>query len=123
MKKWFPYLALLATILLLIWIKTHQRGSVASNDNAPSIQNLSFSHHARCRMDCRHISEEEIKNILQHGHINREKTEISNKGTSYAMEGEGDNKERLRIVYSPHEDKTVIVTVIDLDHEWPCNCN
>lgn len=123
MKKWFPYLALLVAVLFLVWVKTHQRGSGQQLGEKPGIENLAYSKHAKCRMDCRHITEGEIKNILQHGKINEAKTEVSSKGTSYAMEGKGDDNERLRIVYSPHQNETVIVTVIDLDHEWPCNCN
>lgn len=121
MKKWFPFIALFIAVVFLVWIKTHQRGG--ENNNKPSTSNLTYSKHAKCRMDCRHISEEEIKSILQNGKINSAKTQVSDKGTSYAVEGDGDHNEHLRVVYSPHENKTVIVTVIDLDHEWPCNCN
>ena len=74
-------------------------------------------------MDCRHIDESEVKEILQTGTINTEKIEQSNKGTSYPLEGITHDKQRVRIVFAPHKDEMVVVTVIDLDKEWQCDCN
>lgn len=123
MKKWFPFLALLVAALFFWWVKSHQRGRSNEPYNTPSVNHLVFSKHAKCRMDCRQITSEEIKKVLLNGKVNESKTQFSDKGTSYAVEGIGDDNEHLRIVYSPHNEETVIVTVIDLDKEWPCNCN
>ena len=35
---------------------------------------LIYTRHARCRMDCRHISEEDIREVLREGHINEAKS-------------------------------------------------
>jgi hypothetical protein len=29
----------------------------------------------------------------------------------------------VRIVFAPDNGKVVVITAIDLDKEWPCNCN
>lgn len=83
---------------------------------------IKLSQHARCRMDCRDIDTSEISDVLRHGVINESKTRVSEKGTSYAVEGVTKNGEHLRIVCSPHDQELVIVTVIDTDKEWACDC-
>jgi Domain of unknown function (DUF4258) len=50
--------------------------------------NLFFTKHAKCRMKCRHISQQEVKDILVHGTVNYNKSNLSNpRGPTYAVEG------------------------------------
>ena len=142
-KKYFPYLVLLAAILLFIWIKKNQRGTgnnqrqtthqqqPANNNQSASeskqdfdrtITHIVYSKHARCRMDCRHIDESEVKEILASGTINYNKIEEDEKGKTYPLEGITHDKQHVRIVFAPHQNELVVVTVIDLDTEWQCNC-
>lgn len=86
-------------------------------------QYLEYSNHATCRMECRHISEEEIKAVLASGSVNYSKSNVQVKpcGT-YAVEGEVDNK-KLRIVVADCDTISKIVTVIDLNMETDsCDC-
>lgn len=141
-KKYLPLILLLAAAVLLYWVKTHQRGksihipvetNVPVPDSAPSaaenepfsrnVQHVSYSKHARCRMDCRHIDESEVKEIIETGTINYNKIEESVKGKTYPLEGITHDKQHVRIVVAPHAEQLVVVTVIDLDTEWSCNCN
>ncbi len=134
-KKYFPYLALLVAILLFIWVKNNQRGQVKNTtetaqtnpSNADgfdrSISHIVYSKHARCRMECRHIDESEVKEILASGTINYNKIEEDAKGKTYPLEGVTHDKQHVRIVFAPHQNELVVVTVIDLDTEWQCNCN
>jgi hypothetical protein len=134
-KKYLPFIALIAAALLLFWVKKNQRGKpthvpvnidvpVTTNDPIDrTTSNIIYSKHARCRMDCRHIDESEVKEILQKGEINYNKIEDDPKGKSYPMEGITHDRQHVRIVFAPHENELVVVTVIDLEKEWPCNCN
>jgi hypothetical protein len=135
-KKYYPLIALIAAALLLFWVKKNQRGKadhIPVNIEVPAvtekdpidrnISNIVYSKHARCRMDCRHIDESEVKEILMQGNVNYNKIEESDKGKSYPLEGITHDKQHVRIVFAPHENELVVVTVIDLDTEWPCNCN
>ncbi len=74
-------------------------------------------------MACRHIDESEVKEILKAGTINYAKIEENDKGKSYPLEGITHDKQHVRIVFAQHESELVVVTVIDLDSEWTCNCN
>jgi len=89
-----------------------------------SIDELVISKHAKCRMECRDVTKEEIKAVLKKGTINYSKTDLNDKrGPSYAVEGYGDDRQYLRIVFAPKNNKLVVVTCIDLDKEWQCDCN
>lgn len=83
---------------------------------------LEPSKHAACRMDCRSIDMAEIKDVLTKGKLNPAKTRSDNKGITYAFEGVTHDQQKVRIVIAPKSNKNVIVTVIDLDKEWACDC-
>jgi Domain of unknown function (DUF4258) len=84
---------------------------------------LILTKHVKCRMDCRHITEEEIKEIIHNGNVNYSRSGRGNKGdTTYALEGYSNEHQHLRVVVAPENDGLVVITCIDLDNEWPCNC-
>ena len=89
-----------------------------------SSSHLILTKHARCRMECRDISEDEIKEILHDGNINYMKSDINNeRGATYALEGYSHDHQHLRVIFAPKKDEIVVVTCIDIDKEWHCDCN
>ena len=146
LKKYLPFIALLCAALLFWYVKSHQRGhntvpSSQQTDNRITISPLSppsdnpnrdegldrrtshifYSKHARCRMECRHIDETEIKEILEKGEINYSKIESDARGKTYPLEGVT-HDHHLRVVFAPKDDGILVVTCIDLDRDWPCDC-
>lgn len=88
-----------------------------------STSSFIYTKHARCRMDCRHIDESEVKEILQKGTINYAKSQYQNTDNpKYAVEGWSHDKQHLRIVFAPTEEAVVVVTCIDLENEFECHC-
>lgn len=84
---------------------------------------LVFSRHARCRMGCRHISEDEVKDILRNGRINNQKSDLrGDPDPRYAVEGPTADGQEVRIIFAQSPRGVVVVTVIDLGREWPCDC-
>jgi Domain of unknown function (DUF4258) len=144
LKKYIPYIVLLAAAFLLWYVKSHQRGKsrtkpavekiepvttrvtenrVAENDPIDRTPDrLIFTKHARCRMECRHIDETEVKEILEEGVINYKKAEEDERGKTYPLEGFTHDKQHVRIVFAPKRNDLVVVTVIDLERDWPCDC-
>jgi hypothetical protein len=123
-----------AFIILLLWVsnKYHSYNrNYKKADHTNNIQSfnrnanhLIYTKHARCRMQCRDITPEEVKEILHDGNINYAKSELNDKrGPKYALEGYSNEHQHLRIIFAPEDDGMVVVTTIDLDKEWPCNCN
>ena len=82
---------------------------------------LVLTKHVRCRMQCREITEQEIKEILQDGQINYNKSELdASRGPRYALDGYSHEHQHLRVIFVPEQNDIVVVTCIDLDKEWPC---
>jgi hypothetical protein len=85
---------------------------------------INYSKHARCRMDCRHIDEAEVQQILKDGKINYNKSELQGDDCKkkYAVEGITKDDQKVRIIFAPCSDEVTVVTVIDLGKEWVCDC-
>jgi len=87
------------------------------------ISYLEYSNHAKCRMQCRKISKAEVEEIMKDGKINYNKSDLQNaRCPRYALEGITRDDQKVRIVFAQCNEKTEVVTVIDLDTEWSCNC-
>jgi Domain of unknown function (DUF4258) len=84
---------------------------------------LEYSNHAKCRMQCRKISQAEVEEIMRDGKINYNKSDLQNaRCPRYALEGLTRDDQRVRIIYAQCNDKTVVVTVIDLETDFKCDC-
>jgi hypothetical protein len=87
-------------------------------------QHIHYSKHAKCRMDCRHIDETEIKEILETGSINFHKSALNGEPCrrKFAVEGSTKEGQRLRVIFAPCGNEMTVVTCIDLGVEWACAC-
>ena len=75
-------------------------------------------------MECRHITLQEIKEILQKGDENAAKSSEGSEGNkTYAIEGYSSERQHIRIIVAPENNDLVVITCIDLDKDWLCNCN
>lgn len=75
-------------------------------------------------MGCRNVTIEEIKEIIANGRINLQKSGLGSKGDStFALEGYSSERQHLRVVVAPENNALVVITCIDLNKDWPCNCN
>jgi hypothetical protein len=84
---------------------------------------IEYTEHAKCRMECRHISQAEVEEVMQDGTINYNKSNVkANPCPAYALEGVTKDNQRVRIVFGQCDHKTKVVTVIDLDTDWSCHC-
>lgn len=100
-------------------------GCRAGSDKEPFNRHaeLVFTKHARCRMDCRHITSKEIHEVLDNGEINYRKSEPNSRpDAKYAIDGYTAEQQHLRIVVAPEGSKLVIITCIELGVEHTCNC-
>ena len=133
-RKYLPLLVFMAAALLYWTIRSHQRGAPKAPRNEDTTiettialnrqaHHILYSRHARCRMECRHIDESEVLEILKNGVLNTEKIRESEQGVSYPLEGVTHDNQRVRIVFAPKDaDQLEVVTCIDLGTEWPCDC-
>lgn len=83
-----------------------------------------YTKHGRCRMDCRLIDESEVKEILREGAINYSKSDLEAKPCpKYALEGVTHDGQHVRIIVGDCASQASIVTVIDLENDFECECN
>ena len=74
-------------------------------------------------MDCRKITEDEVRQILKEGRINPQKSNPGHEpDPQFALEGNTADGQDVRIVFAVSPGKAIVVTVIDLKKEWPCDC-
>jgi hypothetical protein len=89
-----------------------------------STQSIEYSQHAICRMQCRNITEAEVNQVLKNGKINYGKSEVHGKPfPTFAVEGNSDKGQHLRIIVADRDTMSRIVTAIDLSAEKDsCSC-
>ena len=88
---------------------------------------LIFTKHARCRMDCREISENEVEYILANGIVNEAKSKEENEEATgscptFALEGKTEDGQNVRVVFGACDKITKVITAIDLGQDHACDC-
>ena len=100
----------------------HTTTSAHQNIISPD-EKLIYTKHARCRMDCRHITEDEIHEVILEGSINEQKSnDRPGDCPTYAIEDDTKEGQHLRIVFAKCADVTKVVTCIDRGKEFDCDC-
>lgn len=84
---------------------------------------ISYTRHALCRMDCRHISEEDIQEIMRKGIIIFNKSDMNDRPCpTFALQGYTTKHENLRVIFAQCDKETRIVTCYNLAKEFECDC-
>ena len=140
MKKALPLIFLVILAIALFFIKRCSESSSSSSKNKTTtgstpaevnrdrgfdrrVSYLQYSNHAKCRMECRHITQSEVEETMRDGTINYRKSDVQNaRCPRYAIEGQTTDGQHVRIVFAQCDNYTEVVTVIDLDTEWTCDC-
>ncbi|MBC7902866.1 MAG: DUF4258 domain-containing protein [Gemmatimonadaceae bacterium] len=137
MKKALPYILLIVLVVAALAIKrcTGESGAATEKKTKTAKVNrnrgfdrrvsyIEYTTHAKCRMECREITQAEVEEIMKEGKINYKKSDVNDAPCpSYALEGytSGDNQ-HVRIVFGQCDLKTKVITCIDLDKEFECDC-
>lgn len=141
MKKLIPYLLLGIFLIVALLVKQYReqgqslldspvaREKTGTSDSRNHLDTFRdpdaeyfFTKHARCRMECRRITQKEVKEIVRKAEVNYRKSDLDAAGgPTYALEGyTSKDKQHVRIIVAPKQKHLSIVTVIDLDKEWVC---
>lgn len=124
MKKLKKYLLIILALILVLGYY-FSREHNANDESFRNITNLVFTKHAKCRMGCREINEREIREIIVHGKVNSQKSGYDKKhdDETLVLEGSSYQNQHIRVVLTPENDRLIIITVIDLDKDWACDCS
>lgn len=138
-KKIVPFILLLLMALVTIWLRNcngrQSTGKESTKTRVPpaeqysgrgfnrQVNGLEYTRHARCRMQCRHITQVEVLHIMKNGRINYRKTDVNDRPcATYALEGYTEDQQHVRIVFAQCQQVTKVVTCIDLESEVECEC-
>jgi len=138
-KKWIPYLIIIVMAIVLFFIRknkqddtpkpkitTGKRDAAAINRNRGfdrRVSYIEYTEHAKCRMQCRKISQDEVEEIMKEGKINYAKSDVNDRPCpTYALEGITKDNQRVRIIFAQCDYKTKVITSIDLNTDWECHC-
>lgn len=115
---------ILLVVLVGITLFQNQQNKASFDDFEQNVdKKIYYTKHAKCRMDCRHISKEEINFIREEGNINYRKSDLEDKPCpTIAKEGRSKDGQMLRVVFAECVNETKVVTAIDLENEYTCNC-
>ncbi|MBL4715050.1 MAG: DUF4258 domain-containing protein [Bacteroidia bacterium] len=84
---------------------------------------LTYSKNAECRVDCRNISEKDVKQLLQNGNFNfNEKSPVAEPCPSYILEGKTADGKLIRVTYLSCDNETRVSSAIDLNKNYKCDC-
>jgi hypothetical protein len=146
MKKLIPYVLLAVLFVVALGVRQCRNSEELGKDDSPvsnstpkpkkttedNRSNLDvfrdpeseyfFTKHARCRMECRKITQKEVKEIVRKADVNYNKSELdAAQGPKYAVEGyTSKDRQHIRVIVAPKQRHLSIVTVIDLDKDWEC---
>ena len=135
-KKILPYALLIFLAITALVVKRCSSNSPKTTNTATeeiaankrglnrNPSQINYSKHAKCRMECRHIDEAEVKDMLINGAVNYKKSDLKGDDCQkkYAVEGYSKDKQHLRIIFAPCNTEVTVVTCIDIGQEWECHC-
>lgn len=124
MKKRNAFIPLLLLSLFFVaflvrrWNEPKQKEAF---DRHPS--SLVYTRHALCRMDCRHISKEEISEIMENGIINFSKSDKFDRPCpTFALQGRTSDGDDIRVIFAQCSSETKVVTCYNLKEDFVCHC-
>jgi hypothetical protein len=77
-----------------------------------------YSPHAKCMMECRKISEQDVQKVLKEGDVNFQESNVHDTPCpSYAIEGSSTGNKLIRIVVTTVDSISEIETAMELNLE------
>lgn len=84
---------------------------------------LIYTTHARCRMDCRKISKEDINEIMKKGVILFNRSRMNDRPCpTFALQGFTKSNESVRVIFAQCPENTKVVTCYNLREDFECDC-
>lgn len=138
MKKGTPFLVIIVLALLVFTIRRCQQNrsdnrttrteSRSTKDTHKrgldrTLARIEYTEHARCRMKCRKISQEDVEDIMRNGDVNYRKSDVNDRPCpTYAVQGYTRDREHLRVIFGQCDDRTKVITCYNLEEEFECHC-
>ncbi len=97
--------------------------SVKNNKESFRDKPVFYTKHAKCVMNCKNISEDEIQELIINGKLNVKESFPKDKPCpTFAIEGFTNDSQQVRVIVGECSGTSRVITVIDLGKERMCNC-
>lgn len=117
----YSLIIVLALLAVFVYKRWQEPVPKEAFDRSPA--HLYYTKHAVCRMNCRHISSEDIREIMQKGIINfNHSNQRDRPCPSFALQGKTSGGERLRVIFAQCPQETKVITCYNLEKEFECHC-
>ena len=101
----------------------HVNTRTQENTRSQSGVKLDYTRHAKCRMGCRTINYDEVREVYTRGKINPKKSNPSGKPCpTEAKEYRTQSGQLIRGIFASCRSSIKVITVIDLENKYECNC-
>ena len=122
-SKRATYSLYIVLVLLLIFLITRWQEPQKKEIFDRTPDELVYTKHALCRMNCRQITRAEIEEIMEDGIINLNKSKRRDRPCpTYALQGETSDGDKIRVIFAQCDDVTKVVTCYDLEKDFTCDC-
>ena len=132
MKKAFPYILLALLAVLALFIKRCRNSSANKTATGTADRNngldrrtgmLEYTAHATCRMECLHLTQQQVAHILETGVINTNKSETGARPCPvYVLDGYTTDSLPLRVAFAQCDHKTKVMSCVAPGADSLCNC-
>ena len=112
-SKWRALVIIIVSLVIIFFYRKQDTSPPTSDQSFRNANHLVFTKHARCRMDCRHIDETEIREIIRDGVLNEQVRKVP-RDMTYALEGTSHDNQDIRAAVTPQDNGLLVITVIDL---------
>ncbi|MBA2746160.1 MAG: DUF4258 domain-containing protein [Flavisolibacter sp.] len=117
----YSLLAVIAMLALAINVWRNEPKRKEAFDRTP--EQLAYTKHAKCRMECREITEEEIREVLEKGMILFNRSNRNDKPCpTFALQRRTSKGASLRVIFAQCNRETRVVTCYNLEKEFSCDC-
>ena len=120
-NRLLPFIILAIAFLIFIIRRWNEPVAKEAFDRKP--KSLVYTKHALCRMDCQHISKEEIEDLVAHGSINFNKSKKRDTPCpTFALQGTTGKGESIRVIFGQCAGVTKVITCYNLKKDFECHC-
>ena len=115
---------ILILLIAFVGCQYERNSSIKNSKESFRDKPVQFTKHARCMMNCKHISEVEIEKLINSGKLNsKESFRYDKPCPTFAVEGLTADSQNLRVIVGECAGVARVITVINIANEQKCNCN
>ncbi len=120
---WLVLIVVIPLIAIYHWNPNSELVRRCNLNDRKDPAELEYVAHARCRMECRGVSEEWVEKVYKKGRVNCKKSGPVRGDMRWALEMDDDIGDRIRVVVEEENGKHIVITVIRLGREDRCSCS